>query len=163
LSIDAKNIICFTLSCADLERSVAFYTEELGATEFLRMTPGEVERHDFWGQMGYEAGIDYEAVMLRLGSQATETYLELIKWAVPGERPALGPRDFGLTRFSISIEDADAAHAALVARGVTVKGPPVANRLGNLSLKAFLVLDPDGVPIELVEFGRAKAEEPALS
>ena len=160
MAVDVRNIICFTLNCSDLQRSLAFYVEELGASEFVRMNPEQVEVHDFWGAMGYGGGVGYEAVMLRLGSQPTETYLELIQWERPGAGSALGPRDTGLGAFSIAVDDADAAYAELTSRGAAVKGAPVTNRLGHLSLKAFLVLDPDGVGIELVNSAAPRTPAP---
>ncbi len=40
MDVDVRNIICFTLNCADLARSVAFYTDALGRPRSSACIPG---------------------------------------------------------------------------------------------------------------------------
>ena len=56
----------------------------------------------------------------------------------------------GLRVLSMEVGDARAAHAELVARGVTVSGPPVE----VFGVHMFFVIDPDGQGIEMCEYVR---------
>ena len=56
----------------------------------------------------------------------------------------------GLRVLSMEVDDAHAAHAALVRRGVPVSGPPVE----VFGVHMFFVLDPDGQGIEMCEYER---------
>jgi glyoxylase I family protein len=63
------------------------------------------------------------------------------------ERPAAGPH-LGYTNISFSVEDLDAAHARVIELGYAPAQQPV--DIGGVRM--FFVNDPDGTPIELVEF-----------
>jgi hypothetical protein len=54
----------------------------------------------------------------------------------------------GLRVLSMEVDDAHAAHAELVRRGVPVSGPPVE----VFGVHMFFVLDPDGQGIEMCEY-----------
>ena len=61
---------------------------------------------------------------------------------------ACGGRIGSLRVLSMEVDDAHAAHAELVRRGVAVSGPPVE----VFGVHMFFVLDPDGQGIEMCEY-----------
>ena len=64
---------------------------------------------------------------------------------LPDGPPGTG---LGLRVLSMEVEDAAAAHSALVAHGVPVSGEPVEVH----GVKMFFAIDPDGQGIEMCEY-----------
>lgn len=112
-----------TVTVADMERSLAFYSDALGLP---------VDRR-------YPAGPGIEIAFLGEG----ETKLELIcrageKEIRIGEHISVG----------FEVESADAAMEELKAKGILVHSGPIQP---NEHIKFFFVLDPDGLKVQLVE------------
>jgi glyoxylase I family protein len=74
--------------------------------------------------------------------------IELLWFAHRAEAGPQARRATGYTNISLAVADLDAAYAALEARGVRPLQRPV--EVGGVRM--FFVADPDGTPIELIEF-----------
>jgi glyoxylase I family protein len=131
--------VCIEVS--DVERSLAFYRDVLGLRVIFDVAlagPGLDQVTGEGGARGRMVGC------LVPGSRVT---IELLCYGhrAPGRRPAGGGT--GYTNLALTVADVDAAHAALVARGARPR-PPV--EVGGVRM--FFVADPDGTPLELIEF-----------
>lgn len=124
-----------SLQVADLERALAFYREVFGMQTVME--------RDL-------SGPEFEAVTATPGARS-----KLVRGLIAGNavvqlfwhswrEPAAEHR----TLMSFEVRDAHAAHAALVARSVECQSEPVPfdNSL------AFVIHDPDGHPIEIIEW-----------
>jgi len=124
-----------SLQVADLEGALAFYREVFGMQTVME--------RDL-------SGPEFEAVTATPGARS-----KLVRGLIAGNavvqlfwhswrEPAAEHR----TLMSFEVRDARAAHAALVARGVECQSEPVPfdNSL------AFVIHDPDGHPIEIIEW-----------
>jgi glyoxylase I family protein len=117
---------------SDYEASKGFYTDVVGFTleaEYFR-----AERRSWMGKLALNG-----------------TYiLELFSFeGTPGPpaRPSQ-PEALGLRHLAFAVDDVDAAHAELSARGITVEELRVDP---NTLKKMFFFRDPDGLPLEIYE------------
>ncbi len=109
------------LTVSDVERSVAFYRDVLGLRHLFTV-PGQPM-----------AFFDLGGVRLYLGEAEGEQFRS---------RPVLYHR----------VDDVEAAFAAVTGRGARVLlGPRLAHRDGTSELWLAFVLDPDDVPVGLME------------
>jgi glyoxylase I family protein len=138
--LDVKGFSHVCIRVSGMERALAFYREVLGfdvvfdvelSGPSLEQVTGERGAH---GRMvgGLLGGTSVE--LLEIDSQAEP--------AVAGSGPALG-----YTNISLSVDDLDVAHAAIATAGVD-PGPVV--DIGGVRM--FFVGDPDGTPIEIIEY-----------
>ncbi len=111
------------LSCADLDRSLRFYGELLGAVETYRF-PAE-------GEPGYVALTFDDASEIGLGRLSDEP-----AHGIP-QRPASGHR----VELCVCVDDVDATYAAARASGFEVVSDPVDMPWGE---RTAWVADPDG-------------------
>lgn len=124
-----NHIIGIGLNVSDLERSVDFYTRFLGMQEAGRLDFG-----------------DGTEVPMRSGRGDDAALLMLVASA---ERPvSASPADWG--RVVVGIDDVASAVDDLRVAGHTVEDPVV---LAELGVTVAFVTDPDGYPLELVQFG----------
>lgn len=140
-----------SITCADLERSLAFYAELLG----LRiLDQGEISSAE---SPEHKAIIGLGDVRLRfaeigLGDGA---FLELFEYLEPrGEAVASRTSDHGNVHFALSVEDGiEDLHHRLTEAGVTCRSEPIALQRGEWKgAMAFYAVDPDGVTIEFIQF-----------
>lgn len=149
LGIRGFSHVCVRVS--DLERSLAFYRDGLGLRVIFdvsldgpgldAVTAGSGTRGRMVGCLVPGSGVTVE--LLQLPAPAD---------AAPRSRPATG-----YTNISLTVSDLDAAHRALEERGLRPLQRPV--EVGGVRM--FFVADPDGTPIELIEFpdgARSSAE-----
>jgi len=138
--LDVKGFSHVCVRVSEMERALAFYRAALGfdvvfdvelSGPSLEQVTGEPGAH---GRMvgGLLGGTTVE--LLEIDSQADP--------AVAGSGPALG-----YTNISLSVDDLEAAHAAMTGAG-TEPGPVV--DIGGVRM--FFVGDPDGTPIEIIEY-----------
>ncbi len=113
------------LACADLDRSVEFYTETLGMNVIMSgQSPDGKVRYAFLGTGG-------------------EAFLALYHYAERGPvETHQGLLDH--VAFSLSEEEFGEAKDRLQARGVAISGPVV-----RLQFKSLYLTDPDGASVEL--------------
>ncbi len=124
-----------SLEVADLDRALAFYRDHFGFQIVM-------ERN--------LAGADFDAVTGTTGASS-----KLIRGLVAGNSVVQlfwhswrEPQSEKRTLMSFEVRDADTAHAALVARGVEAQSEPVSFD----NSRAFVIHDPDGHPIEIIEW-----------
>ena len=141
-----------SVTCADFERSLAFYHELL---ELPILDQGEVSNEDI------EAVIGMSDVRLRFAEIGFGAggFLELFEYVQPRGTPVSSRTcDPGDVHFCLTVEDVDAVFERLTAAGVETRSPaPV--RLSDGGWKgagAFYCSDPDGVTIEIIEFPEGK-------
>ena len=143
-----------TVRVSDMTRALAFYRDGLGLREIFDV------RLD-------GAGLD--AVTGTPGSRgrmvglvvpgAGKVCIELLGFEHPPSEPAPRGRFTGYSNVSLSVDDLDAAYAACVARGLRPLQRPV--EVGGV--KMFFLADPDGTPIELIEFPRGATTSAAFN
>jgi glyoxylase I family protein len=146
LPVQAFSHLCIGVS--DIERSLDFYRQLLGfdvvfdveldgsSLEAVTGTPGAKGRM-IGGLIG---GAMIE--LLALGSSS---------------RPASGPH-LGYTNMSFSVRDLDAAYREVIQLG----HQPAQNPVEIGGVRMFFVNDPDGTPIELVEYPNGEKTSAAL-
>lgn len=127
---------------ADIDRSLAFYTQVLGFVEIGRFR----DEHGYSSPLLELADVRMEAVYLERDGWR----IELLCFAQP---PALGDggrrpvNQLGLTHLSFVVEDLDAVLAAVRRYGGTV----VEETRMEMRVVAIFVTDPDGTRLELIE------------
>ena len=140
LEVRGFSHVCINVS--DVERSLAFYRDVLGLRVIFDVA---LEGHGMEAATG-EAGAHGRMVgCLVPGSRVT---IELLGFghraAAPRRSP---PAPFGYSNLALAVADLGAAWAALETRGARPT-PPV--EVGGVRM--FFVRDPDGTPLELIEF-----------
>src|SRR5687768_4765831 len=143
------------MTVSDLDRSVDFYTRVLSFEKISeRESAGEAQERLF-GVFGSRT----RTAVLRLGSE----YLELTEYLAPAGRPApVDPRsnDLWFQHVAIIVSDMDRAYALLRRHKVrhASTGP---QRLPDWNtsaggIRAFYFRDPDGHPLEILQFPEGK-------
>lgn len=139
----------FGICVSDLARSLRFYCEGLG---FEADAPIHVG-NDYAALMEMEQ-VDLVSQFIRRGA----TSIELLGFATPapdgsGERRRIN--QLGLTHLSFRVDDLqDTAKRLETAGGAVVPGTRTTVDLGNgASLHLVYCTDPDGVRVELMQFG----------
>jgi catechol 2,3-dioxygenase-like lactoylglutathione lyase family enzyme len=136
-----------SVTCADFERSLAFYHELL---ELPILEQGELSNPDVEKVIGL-GPVRLRYAEIGFGEGA---FLELFEYLEPRGTPVSSRTcDPGDVHFCLQVDDVDAIHERLTAAGVTTRSAPV--RLSGGEWKgagAFYAVDPDGVTVELIEF-----------
>jgi glyoxylase I family protein len=152
-SLEIRGFSHVCVGVSDLERSLAFYRDGLGLRVIFDVELAGPGMESVTG----EAGARGRMVGCLVPGGVT---IELLGFAhrarpAPRPRPATGHTNVspsrpatGYTNVSLSVSDLDAAYAALEARGVRPLQRPV--EVGGVRM--FFVADPDGTPIEIIEF-----------
>jgi catechol 2,3-dioxygenase-like lactoylglutathione lyase family enzyme len=150
--IPVSGIHHFSITCADADRSAAFYREHFGMQP---VSDRVVERGGYTERVTGVAGAKVRIVHLR----SHGLNFELLEFVEPrGETRAREPNHAGSAHLCFITDDMDAAVAALRAAGVpfrsansrahTVTGGP------NDGGSCVYVEDPDGNAVELVHLAR---------
>lgn len=143
-----------SVTCADFDRSMAFYHELLGLPIIEQ---GEVSRSPV-----HDAVIGLGEVRLRFAeldlSDGAGIFLELFEYLEPrGEAVASRTCDFGNVHFAVTVDDIEETWRKLDAAGVATRSKPIEVTSGEwVGAKAFYSLDPDGVTVEFIQFPAAK-------
>jgi catechol 2,3-dioxygenase-like lactoylglutathione lyase family enzyme len=132
------------VSCADLERSIAFYRDLLGFETVLDYAWSEGTRDmNRTHQLEQTSG---RVLLLKAGN----SMLELFEYTTPQPSPRDAARrlcDHGITHFCLDVDDLDAEYERLRAAGMAFHCPPV----DYGTVKCTYGRDPDGNVIELQE------------
>ena len=137
------------ITVSDLDRSLAFYHDLLGLELLWRRLYDEPDIRDI---VGVPEATSFDIAMLRIPGSDVE--VELLQYhGSPRRSGAVPPSCHGTGHFCLFVDDAAAAHAALVARGVRFRSPGPVEMTGgaNRGGKSMYALDPDGYVIELHE------------
>ncbi len=143
----SRRIVRISRVVADLDRAEAFYRDGLGFRRVAR-GPGETALPSLLGLPGATT----EEAVLRLGAEE----IALVRFDPPGARYPADSRsdDLWFQHLAIVVDDMAAAFQHLATqspRPISTNGP---ERLPprNGSVVAFKFRDPDGHPLELIEF-----------
>ena len=151
-AVGIVSIVVCKVSCANLERSVAFY-EKFG---FAVAGPASDTRADWIGDLYGAKGAWLRTQAMTLGDDPRAVRLELLEWSSP-EAPVAGPTALGAGAIALRSDDLRADVEALKQKGVqfvsqvvSLPGPKGESLLVN-------VRDPDGFSIQLYQFVRTVA------
>ena len=148
MAIQGNRIYHCNSNCSDLDVAVAFY-EALGLRRVLRTVPSK-------NQSGSAFGLDevaWDAWILHSDDGLDGLSLDLLEWKTPlptGTAPGLDGEP-GYNRLMMTTPDLDATLERAVAAGGTLVGGPIDVEAGPERPRLAMVLDPDGVPIQLLE------------
>jgi glyoxylase I family protein len=140
LEIRGFSHVCVRVT--DLERSLAFYRDGLGLRVIFDLSL------DGPGLDAVTAGEGNRGRMVGCLVPGSGVTVELLQLPAPAEPPARSAQATGYTNISLAVSDLDAAHRACEARGLRPLQKPV--EVGGVRM--FFLADPDGTPIELIEF-----------
>jgi catechol 2,3-dioxygenase-like lactoylglutathione lyase family enzyme len=151
----ATGVDSIGLTVSDLDRSVEFYTKVL---TFERVSEREVTGNDYEQLQGL-FGVRMRIARLKLG----EEYLELTEFLAPQGRPApidSRSNDRWFQHVAIIVSDMDRAYRRLREYKVhhASSGPqrlPDWNKNAG-GIQAFYFKDPDGHPLEILDFPEGK-------
>jgi catechol 2,3-dioxygenase-like lactoylglutathione lyase family enzyme len=145
------------VTVADMDRSLPFYRDVLG---FQPVSDLEVSG-DEWERLQGVFGLRMRIVRLRLGDEA----LELIQYLAPRGRPLPADsrsNDRWFQHVAIVVKDMDRAYRRLRDHGVA-HASPAPQRLPDWNpvaggIRAFYFKDPDGHPLEILQFPAGKGD-----
>ena len=160
LSAEATHVIVvdsIALSVSDLDRSIDFYTRVL---PFKKVSETEIAGPEFEKLFGV-FGLRARVARLELGDE----FIELRQFLAPEGRPVpvdSRSNDRWFQHFAIIVSDMDQAYAWLKKNHVRYasSGPqrlPDWNKNAG-GIKAFYFKDPDGHPVEILEFSAGKGD-----
>jgi catechol 2,3-dioxygenase-like lactoylglutathione lyase family enzyme len=142
-----ERLLRISLTVAGLARAEAFYRDTLG---FVRVALGSVD--PAWLRLLGVEGAAAQAMRMRLGAQE----LELLAFDPPGRPypPGSTASDAWFQHVAIVVSDMAAAWARLQGAPVTpiTSGGPQRLPPNTGSVIAFKFRDPDGHPLELIQF-----------
>ena len=121
------------ITCSNLEKSVGFYRDLLGFSEFFRARNS--------------AGT--EIVFLDAGGGM----LELFEPNHPVETPAMDDsmHHAGFRHISLRVDNVDETYKRLCDAGVEFRSPPKLPNISPTAVKLAFCKDPDGIVVELME------------
>ena len=130
------------VNCADLARSLRFYTALLGLRAAAHTAP---ERPQDCRAFGFEGDGQWDAWMLTAEGEPGGTAIDLLEWKLPRPvgRPPKELHHLGFARLGLEVPDAAVLRSRLMAAGAEC-----ADAAGEAR---FLARDPDGTLLELGE------------
>lgn len=139
----------FSVTCSNLDRSIAFYSGLLGIPVRARGASDDSSEFKITGQD--PSGIHWADLELRHGQ-----VLELIEYPVQGRETAdVNANGPGSTHLALRVADVDATFKRLSQAGVPIRTEPVTIETPGAwqGARAFYASDPDGVTVELIQPG----------
>lgn len=152
--INVSRFIHVNVVCRDLEKSLEFYVDILGANVHEIFNSADSDLRDVMG-VGERGASGYRAALVYWGDSKRGPYLDLVQWVGESSiesRPPLTAQDRGLVRVALQVDDVDAVAKELRERGVTLLGDVHEAPVGPWTLRLVLCKDPDGTLIEFVTF-----------
>ena len=143
-----------TIRVSDVERSLAFYRDGLGLRVLFDLA---LEGEGLEGATGVKGARGRMVGLLVPGPGKAS--IELMGFETPRSEPPPRGRYTGYGNIALAVGDLDAAHAACLARGLR----PVQAPLSVGGVRMFFLADPDGTPIEIVEFPDGKTTSAAFN
>ena len=148
MAIQGNRIYHCNSNCSDLDRSVVFY-EALGLRRVLRTVPSK-------NQSGSAFGLDevaWDAWILHSDDGLDGLSLDLLEWKTPlptGTAPGLDGEP-GYNRLMITTPNLEVTIERAVAAGGALVGGPIEVEAGPERPRLAMVLDPDGIPVQLLQ------------
>lgn len=154
-----KGIFHINIVCSNLETSLHFYRDLLGARVVAELGEGGMESKEIAVLLGFQGSAACKGYLLRFGAEGSPgsyTTIDLLQWIKPQVigRPYESLNHVGITRICLPVDDLDMTYQELKDNGAEFLSPPV-----NIALKLFsediscfrmcCVKDPDGVILEL--------------
>lgn len=129
---------------SDLERSLRFYCDGLGFSK--------EERHDIGNEFAATLEVEPDVELVSQFIRKEGMAIELLHYRSPVATgtPSASRGQLGLTHLSFIVPDVDTVAADLVAAGGTVVD---STRTKAPDIDLVFLADPDGVRIELMQFG----------
>ena len=144
------------ITVRDLDASIYFYRDLLGLE--IGTEPSPVFDHESLGAAVGVPGASLRQVCLVLG----DTYMELLEYQAPPSetsKPLLS-HNIGASHVGFQVDDIFAAKAELEAKGITFYSDVNVVDDGVLAGWRWVYFsDPDGYPLELVEYAYSRSEE----
>ena len=136
-----------SFTVADLEKSLAFFRDELG----LEVVFTREVRHDYFGQVVGLPGCVVKAALLRI--PGSTHHVELFQYLTPpGLLMAPRPCDPGSSHIALLVDDLGCWYERLQSSGATFFNAPVLIDAGpNRGAYAAYLRDPNGILIELFQ------------
>jgi catechol 2,3-dioxygenase-like lactoylglutathione lyase family enzyme len=153
-----RRFIHVNVVCSDLERSLQFYVDILGAKVHELFDSGDSDLRPTMG-VGEEGAPGYRAALVYWGDGRGGPYLDLLEWRggdLAKRQWPLSAQDVGLARVALEVDDIDEWLGHLTAIGVDILGPVQEEIVGPWTLRLFLCRDPDGTLVELVSFPKGQ-------
>ncbi len=148
-----------SLTVADLEEAITFYTDVMGASLQYRMGPFDAAEIPLMedGRDWTEAHVNVKGARLEIATlQLTDNLnLELFQYHKPEDVRLTPPRncDIGSRHVCLEVDDIQNAIAYLVEHGCQAMSGPVTMEEGPCpASKIWYILDPFGHQLELVEY-----------
>lgn len=153
-----NGILHVNVVCTDIERSLKFYRDILGAKLILSMLE-EGESASLAEAIGFKGVTQYRAYLLSFGEgskTSPTTLIDLLQWTKPlvKGKPYDSGNNVGIARICFTVDDIDKTYEDLKAKGVEFITPPQDVDLCPGALRPMLhrvcfFRDPDGVMLEL--------------
>ena len=146
------DLLHFSFTVSDIERSVAWYTDVLG----LQLVHRQRQANEYTSILvGFE-GADLAVALFKipgLDSRYSSHILELIEYRSPrGRGGDLATNNVGVAHFALMVTDIHERYERLKQRGVVFVNPPVEATEGlNAGGWVCYFRDPDGITIEFVQ------------
>jgi catechol 2,3-dioxygenase-like lactoylglutathione lyase family enzyme len=158
--------------CTDFEKSYAFYTVKVGLVPLTRRRagmpdpvkparadgrlPGEARTRPEDGAasaraLGLKGDMGSRGVLLYWPGSPEGPYIDLLQWAEGGQPLEHTPKQTGLARLAMQVDDIEGEYRRMRERGIEFLSEPTAILLGATAIKIVLFRDPDGTLLELVE------------
>jgi catechol 2,3-dioxygenase-like lactoylglutathione lyase family enzyme len=152
-----RGVSAVGMTVGKIERSVAFYSDVLG---FEKVSDAEVWGEDYERFQGV-FGLRIRVVRMRLGEES----IELTEYLTPRGRPIpvdSRSHDRWFQHIAIIVSDMDRAYASLRRHRVEYASPSP-QRLPDWNanaggIRAFYFKDPDGHPLEILQFPPGKGD-----
>src|SRR5689334_14384383 len=153
----AQEIVTVGMTVSDMDRSIAFFSDVLTFEKMSDVEVAGTEHERLLGLFGVRARV----VRLRLGQEQ----IELTEYLAPRGRPVpvdSRSNDRWFQHVAIIVSDMDAAYARL-RRFHVEHASPEPQRLPDWNpnaggIKAFYFKDPDGHPLEILQFPAGKGD-----
>ncbi|GAA3700981.1 hypothetical protein GCM10022224_078550 [Nonomuraea antimicrobica] len=153
------DVLHFSFTVSDIERSVRWYTEVLG----LELVHRQRQDNAYTRMLVGIEGAVLEVAQLKIpgAAPAYSTHmLELIEYvqARGGSPESLPTNQVGVAHLALVVTDIHERHERMRAAGVAFRNPPVEITAGaNKGGWACYLHDPDGCTIELLQFSSERA------
>lgn len=156
--INISRFIHVNVVCRDLEKSLEFYVDILGANVHEIFSSADSDLRDVMG-VDASGARGYRAALIYWGESKRGPYIDLVQWVGQStieSRPPLTAQDRGLVRVALQVDDVDEVAKELKAKGITPLGDVDEAPVGPWNLRLVLCEDPDGTLIEFVTFPRGE-------
>jgi lactoylglutathione lyase len=146
------DLLHFSFTVSDIERSTAWYTDVLG----LELVHTQRQDNEYTRKLVGIPEAVLEVAMFKipnLESKYSTHILELIQYVAPeGKTLPLATNNVGVAHLALMVDDIHERHIRMAEQGVQFRNPPVEIMAGtNKGGWACYLHDPDGITIELLE------------